>query len=132
MIIDAVFVTFSFPQDEEHLEDLEDYESFARTVGALVYNTSHVDIIQLALSEPEESAVCKAAQKIAGERPQRLFFNWTNRKKAKRPHTATILHNGVVEAAAFLPDITNILTSNGDGQVKVWDVRSGEVLHRYQ
>ena len=25
----------------------------------------------------------------------------------------------VVEAAAFLPDITNILTTNGDGQIKV-------------
>ena len=35
------------------------------------------------------------------------------------------------EDAAFLPDITNILTSNGDGHVKVWDVTSGEILHRF-
>ena len=33
--------------------------------------------------------------------------------------------------AAFLPDITNILTSNGDGQVKVFDVASGEILYRF-
>ena len=37
----------------------------------------------------------------------------------------------LVEDAAFLPDITNILTSNGDGQVKVWDVTSGEILYRF-
>ena len=110
---------------------MEDYESFARTVGALVYTTSHVDIIQLALSEPAESAVYKAAKRLTLQRPHRLYFEWTNRKWAKSPHTATILHHGVVESAAFLPDITNILTSNGDGQIKVWDVRSGEVLHRF-
>ena len=120
-----------FFQNEEYLEDLEDYESFARTVGALVYTTSHVDIIQLALSEPAESAVYKAAKRLTLQRPHRLYFEWTNRKWAKSPHTATILHHGVVESAAFLPDITNILTSNGDGQIKVWDVRSGEVLHRF-
>ena len=119
-------------EHEEHIQDLEDYEAFARTVGALVYNTkSHVDIVQLALSEPEESAVYKAAKKLAMKRPHRLYLEWTNRKWAKSPHSATILHHGVVEAAAFLPDITNILTTNGDGQIKVWDVRSGEVLHRF-
>ena len=101
------------------MQDLEDYEAFARTVGALVYNTSHVDIIQLALSEPEESAVFKAAKNLTLQRPQRLFFEWTNRNWIKSPHTATILHHGIVEAAAFLPDITNILTTNGDGQIKV-------------
>ena len=33
--------------------------------------------------------------------------------------------------AAFLQDITNILTTNGDGQVKVFDVASGEILYRF-
>ena len=64
---------------------MEDYEAFARTIGALLYNTSHVDIIQLALKEPEESAVYKAALKITSERPQRLFFDWKNRKGARSP-----------------------------------------------
>ncbi len=27
--------------------------------------------------------------------------------------------------------MTKILTSNGDGQIKVWEVNSGEVLHRF-
>ena len=44
---------------------------------------------------------------------------------------ATILHHGVVWDAAFLQDITNILTTNGDGQVKVFDVASGEILYRF-
>ena len=110
---------------------MEDYEAFARTVGALLNNTAHIDIIQLGLSEPDDSAVYKAAKKLTYERPSRLYFEWTNRKWIKSPHSATILHHGIVEAAAFLPDITNILTTNGDGQIKVWDVRSGEVLHRF-
>jgi hypothetical protein len=121
---------YIFLQNDEYLQDLEDYEAFARTVGALVNNTAHVDIIQLALREPEESAVYQAAKRLTHQRPQKLFFDWTNRSRAKSPHSATILHHGVVEAAGFLPDITNILTTNGDGQIKVWDVRSGEVLHR--
>lgn len=100
-------------------------------MGALVYNTSHVDIIQLALSESEDSAVYKAALQLTLQRPDRLYLEWTNRQWTQSPHSATILHHGVVEAAAFLPDITNILTTNGDGQIKVWDVRSGEVLHRF-
>ena len=52
---------------------MEDYEAFARTVGALVYNTSHVDIIQLALSEPEESAVFKAAKNLTLQRLHHVY-----------------------------------------------------------
>ena len=44
---------------------------------------------------------------------------------------ATILHHGSVEAACFLPDMTKILTTNGDGQIKIWNVTSGEVWHRF-
>ena len=44
---------------------------------------------------------------------------------------ATILHHGSVQAACFLNDLTKVVTCNGDGQVKVWDINSGEVLHRF-
>ena len=57
---------------------MEDYEAFARTVGALVYNTSHVDIIQLALSEPEESAVFKAAKNLTLQRLHAYTFEVTS------------------------------------------------------
>ena len=57
---------------------MEDYEAFARTVGALVYNTSHVDIIQLALSEPEESAVFKAAKNLTLQRLHVYTFEVTS------------------------------------------------------
>ena len=81
---------------------MEDYEAFARTIGRKVYNTTHVDIIQLALNEPEDSAVYRAALQITSERPQRLFFEWKNRKAARSPHSATILHNGAVRKSAIL------------------------------
>lgn len=117
--------------NDEYLQDLEDYEAFARTVGALVSTTQHTDIIQLALREPAVSAVYRAALKLAHKRPQTLYFEWVNRDSTRSQHSATILHHGIVEDAFFLPDITKILTSNGEGQIKVWDVTSGEVLHRF-
>ena len=44
---------------------------------------------------------------------------------------ATILHHGSVEVACFLPDMTKLLTTNGDGQIKIWNATSGEVVHRF-
>ncbi len=100
-------------------------------MGALVNTAPNSDVIQLALREPEESAVYKSAKLLATQRPERLYFEWVNRSRVRGQHSATILHHGVVQAARFLADMTKILTSNGDGQIKVWDVHSGEVLHRF-
>jgi hypothetical protein len=116
---------------DDQLEALEDFEAFARTVGALVNKAPSTDVIQLALREPQESAVYKQAKEMATLRPERLYLEWTNRRKVRGEHSATILHHGNVESARFLVDMTKILTSNGDGQIKVWDVHSGEVLHRF-
>ena len=69
--------------------------------------------------EPEESAVYEAARHLAEMRPERLYFEWLNRDRVRGKHSATILHHGIVEAACFLPDMTKILTTNGEGQIKV-------------
>ncbi len=69
--------------------------------------------------EPEESAVYEAARRLAEMRPERLYFEWLNRDRVRGKHSATILHHGIVEAACFLPDMTKILTTNGEGQIKV-------------
>ena len=71
-----------------------------------------MDVIQLALNEPEESAVYKAALEITSERPERLFFKWQNRKYARSPHSATILHHGVGK---------NHTLSRGGGTVCFWN-----------
>ena len=81
--------------------------------------------------EPHDSHVYKAAKVLAVIRPDRLYFEWTNRSCAKSHHTATILHHGIVHTARFLNDMTKFVTSNGDGQIKVWDILSGDVLHRF-
>jgi hypothetical protein len=49
----------------------------------------------------------------------RLFLDWRNRSAASNLHKATILHHGAVQTACFLQDMTKIITSNGDGQIKV-------------
>ena len=69
--------------------------------------------------EPEESAVYGSAKFLAKMRPERLYFEWLNRDRVRGKHSATILHHGIVEAACFLPDMTKILTTNGEGQIKV-------------
>ena len=71
--------------------------------------------------EPESSHVYKVGKAIAGQRPDRLYLEWTNRQSSARQnrHSATILHHGIVQTAKFLGDMTKFVTSNGDGQIKV-------------
>jgi hypothetical protein len=90
-----------------------------RTVGAVVNTTPHCDIIQLALREPEDSHVYKAAKLLTRQRSDRLYFEWTNRSCVRSRHNASILHHGVVQTSRFLSDMTKFITSNGDGQIKV-------------
>ena len=127
--------------NEEYIDQLQDFEEFTRTIGGYVNSqrcsdsddnsdfTS--DIIQLALKEPPESTVHKEAIVIARERPERLYLDWINKDITRSYHKATILHHGSVQAACFLPDMTKLLTTNGDGQIKIWNVTSGEVCHRF-
>ena len=61
----------------------------------------------------------KSAKSITSQRPQHLYLEWLNRSRVRGQHSATILHHGMVQAACFLTDMTKILTSNGDGQIKV-------------
>ncbi len=60
-----------------------------------------------------------AAKELADVRADRLYFEWLNRDRVRGKHSATILHHGMVAAACFLPDMTKILTTNGEGQIKV-------------
>ena len=127
--------------NEEYIDQLQDFEEFTRTIGGFVSSqrcsdsdddtefTS--DIIQLALKEPPESTVHKEAIVLARERPERLYLDWINKDITRSYHKATILHHGSVQAACFLPDMTKLLTTNGDGQIKIWNVTSGEVCHRF-
>ena len=128
--------------NEEYIDMLQDFEAFTRTIGAFV-NTHGVptgsnnlpdltsDVVQLALKEPPESSVHKAAINIAKERPERLYLDWINKDMTRNFHKATIMHHGAVHASCFLPDMTKLLTTNGDGQIKIWNVTSGEVCHRF-
>ena len=128
--------------NEEFINKLQDYEEFTRTIGAFVNlqgsssdtndNSALTnDVVQLALKEPRESSVHKAAILLARERPERLYMDWINKDMTRSFHKATILHHGSVQAACFLPDMTKLLTTNGDGQIKIWNVTSGEVCHRF-
>ena len=127
------FADFIMGEDEEKLDELDDFEAFVRTIGALISHDT-TDLTQLALREKPESAVYQQAKGLALVRPDRLYLEWTNRSSSssiRGTHSATILHHGAVKQAAFLADVTKILTCNGTGQIKIWDVLCGEVLHRF-
>ena len=40
--------------------------------------------------------------------------------------TATLLHHGSVEVAAFSPDSRQVVTASGDGTARVWDAATGQ------
>ena len=109
------------------MEELDDFEAFVRTIGGLVNSGAQVDIVQLALGESHESSVRKKAVALAQQRPNRLYFQWLNPGPTRELHKATIMHHGAVETAAFLSPSSHILTANGDGQIKMWDIVSGAV-----
>ena len=116
---------------EEYLKALDCFEAFVRTIGPMFKTSTDVDIVQLALGQPADSVVHRKAVDLANERPERLYFNLLNPGVASEYHMATITHHGAVEDGCFLSDYTKILTTNGDGQIKVWNVESGDVCHRF-
>lgn len=125
------FETHIIGEDDANVEALENFEKFVRTIGFVMSQNPSIDIVQLALKEPESSRVYQAAKAMALSHQETLYFDWTNREGIHQHHMATILHHGSVQSAIFLKDITKILTCNGDGQIKMWNVLSGEILHRF-
>ena len=69
----------------------------------------------------------KIQEKELPQRPNRLFFQRLNPGPTRELHMATIMHHGAVETAVFLSPSSHILTANGDGQIKMWDIISGAV-----
>ncbi len=46
------------------------------------------------------------------------------------PPPARLDHNGWVYAVAFSPDGTKVLTGSDDSTARIWDVSSGQELHK--
>lgn len=69
--------------------------------------------------EPEDSKVYEIARKMALDDENILYFEWINRPTFRGRNSATIIHQGIVETARFLSDMTKILTTNEEGLIKV-------------
>ena len=81
-----------------------------------IFNTSNFGLI---FREPEDSKVYETAREMALNDENILFFEWINRPTFRGRNSATILHQGVVETARFMSDMTKILTTNEEGHIKV-------------
>jgi len=119
-------------EEDQHDEALADFEEFARTVGVAVSSRTDADIIQLALREMDSSAVYVAARRLADQRPETLYLEWSNRSSVQSQNVATILHPhpGLPHTLKFLPEASRVVTGSSEGVIKVWDLVSGEVLQR--
>ncbi len=120
----------SLSLDDALWSNLTRIEEFAY----LIRNQSHVLknyprlSVQLAINQPNSSAVYKAGIKILKSGTySRPWFDWLNKPQSQDPCLMTFEgHSDWVNDCAFSPDCTKILSASNDGLLKLWDVGTGE------
>ncbi|XP_075712830.1 apoptotic protease-activating factor 1 isoform X2 [Rhinoderma darwinii] len=109
----------------------EDFQEFLSVNGHLLGQNSHINIVQLGLSQPDESAVYKHAILHAKEELQQgaLYVNWINKQRMKnlaslavRPHTEAVYH------ACFSHDGQKIASCGADKTLRIFKNATGENL----
>ncbi|XP_066447490.1 apoptotic protease-activating factor 1 isoform X1 [Eleutherodactylus coqui] len=109
----------------------EDFQEFLSVNGHLLGQNSHINVVQLGLSQPNESAVYKHAIRRAKEELQHgaLYVNWINKQSMKnlailvvRPHTEAVYH------ACFSRDGQRIASCGGDKTLQIFKSGTGENL----
>ncbi|XP_072002429.1 apoptotic protease-activating factor 1 isoform X2 [Engystomops pustulosus] len=125
------FVHYQNILDKQDLKAREDFQEFLSVNGHLLGQNSHINLVQLGLSEPNESAVYKHAVRHAREKlPQgALYVNWINKQSMKnlarlavRPHTDAVFH------ACFSRDGQKIASVGADKTLQVFKSGTGENL----
>ncbi|KAG8578473.1 hypothetical protein GDO81_010505 [Engystomops pustulosus] len=125
------FVHYQNILDKQDMKAREDFQEFLSVNGHLLGQNSHINLVQLGLSEPNESAVYKHAVRHAREKlPQgALYVNWINKQSMKnlarlavRPHTDAVFH------ACFSRDGQKIASVGADKTLQVFKSGTGENL----
>lgn len=112
-----------------------DYENFVRTAGhraQVAPSDPFIDpsgaIIQLALCQPDESSVYQSALQEAEKRAaQHLFLRWSNKESMRWSNVicTKVFSSGVCHVA-FTDEADLALTAYGDGNIKLWNVVTGD------
>ncbi|XP_053572985.1 apoptotic protease-activating factor 1 isoform X2 [Bombina bombina] len=125
------FVHYRSILDKQDNKGREDFQEFLSVNGHLLGRNPHINIVQLALSQPQDSEVYKQAISQAKWEQSKgsLYFNWINKQSLKnlpklvvRPHTDAVFH------ACFSPDGQRIASCGADKTLQVFKSETGEKL----
>ncbi|XP_044136567.1 apoptotic protease-activating factor 1 [Bufo gargarizans] len=125
------FVLYRDILDKQDSKAREDFQEFLSVNGHLLGQNSHINMVQLGLSQPNESAVYKHAIQHVKEELQQgaLYVNWINKQSMKnlaslavRPHTEAVYH------ACFSRDGQRIASCGADRTLQIFKSATGENL----
>nr|DBA30952.1 TPA: hypothetical protein GDO54_006873 [Pyxicephalus adspersus] len=125
------FVRYRDILDKQDNKAREDFQEFLSVNGHLLGQNSHINLVQLGLSQPDESIVYRQSIHQAKEELQRgeLYVNWLNKQSMKnlaslsvRPHTEAVYH------ACFSHDRQKIASCGADKTLQVFKSETGENL----
>ncbi|KAM5171175.1 apoptotic protease-activating factor 1 [Mantella aurantiaca] len=125
------FVHYRDILDKQDSKAREDFQEFLSVNGHLLGQNSHINLVQLGLSQPDDSTVYKRSVGQAKEELKRgaLYVNWINKQSMKnlaslavRPHTEAVYH------ACFSHDRQKIASCGADKTLQVFKSETGENL----
>ncbi|XP_032812742.1 apoptotic protease-activating factor 1 [Petromyzon marinus] len=109
----------------------KDFLAFLSVNGHHFTPTRLPDVLQLALCQPDSSAVCAQARaRLArGHPPNTVYLDWLNKAcVAVSQRLVVRAHAGAVYHAAFSRSGEYVASCAGDGYLKKWNSRTGEEL----
>ncbi|KAM4677518.1 apoptotic protease-activating factor 1 isoform 1-T2 [Discoglossus pictus] len=125
------FVRYKSILDKQNSKSREDFQEFLSVNGHLLGRNPHINIVQLGLSQPEDSEVYKQAIVQAKNELKKgaFYINWINKQSLKnlpnlvvRPHTDAVYHS------CFSPDRERIASCGADKTLQVFKSETGEKL----
>ncbi|XP_040200273.1 apoptotic protease-activating factor 1 [Rana temporaria] len=125
------FVRYRDILNKQDSKTREDFQEFLSVNGHLLGQNSHINLIQLGLSQPDDSMVYKQSICQAKNELQHgaLYVNWINKQSMKnlaslavRPHTEAVYN------ACFSHDRQKIASCGADKTLQVFKSETGENL----
>ena len=84
--------------------------------------------LQQALNEPDSGIVQKRAAAVAVAAPS-PYFRHLNKPQTASACVLTLFgHSEIVSTCNFSPDGNKIVSGAGDGEIRIWDAESGQLL----
>nr|XP_046234883.1 apoptotic protease-activating factor 1 isoform X1 [Scatophagus argus] len=129
------YVEYGHILDKENSEVRSQFQEFLSLNGHHLEQRPFPDVVQLALSQPQTSEVCRQALLQAQDRTSKgkLYFQWLNNSSIESLSRLVIHpHQGSIYSACFSHDGTKIASSGASKTLKVFKSTTGEKLTEIQ